>query len=107
MQLQKIEGELGELGYQLVAVTADLPADLVRTREKHRLSFPLFSDAGFDAARAFGIAFQALKKKPLPVPAVFIIGADGKIRFQHVDPNYKVRLHTDVLLAVARAVRGG
>lgn len=76
-------------------------------KKKHGLSYQLLSDGGFNATRAFGIGFQVPKKKPLPVPAVFIVGTDGKIHFQHVDPDYKVRLHTDVLLAVARAVLGG
>jgi len=39
----------------------------------------------------------------LPVPSTFLIGADGVIRFQYTNPDYKVRLHPDVLLAAARA----
>jgi len=34
---------------------------------------------------------------------VFLIGTNGQILFQHVDPNFKVRLHPEVLLAAARA----
>ena len=39
----------------------------------------------------------------LPVPAVFIIGKDGIIKFQYANPNYRVRLNSDVLLAAAKA----
>ena len=39
----------------------------------------------------------------LPAPATFIIGTDGIIQFQYTNPDYKVRLHPDVLLAAARA----
>ncbi len=37
----------------------------------------------------------------LPVPAVFAIDRDGRIVFTHVNPDYKVRLPADELLAVA------
>ncbi|MGH2569205.1 MAG: hypothetical protein ACRDGA_12785, partial [Bacteroidota bacterium] len=39
----------------------------------------------------------------LPVPAVFIVGTDGVIRFSYVNPNYRVRIDPDVLLAAAKA----
>ena len=73
-------------------------------------------------AQAFGIAFQvaeeALARKNfdaelddasgenhhlLPVPAAFIIGTDGIIRFEYVNPNHLVRIKPDLLLAAARA----
>ena len=74
-------------------------------------------------AKAFGIAFHLDKEKwdqyksygfdladytgeshqMLPVPAVFIIGKDGVIKFSYVNPNYRVRLDPDVLLAAAKA----
>jgi peroxiredoxin len=39
----------------------------------------------------------------LPAPATFLIGSDGIIRFEYTNPDYKVRLHPDVLLAAANA----
>ena len=39
----------------------------------------------------------------LPAPSTFIIGTNGIINFQYTNPDYKVRLHPDVLLAAARA----
>ncbi len=42
----------------------------------------------------------------LPVPAVFILGTDGTIQFQYVNPNYKMRLDADVLLAAAHSLVG-
>jgi hypothetical protein len=75
------------------------------------------------AAKAFGLAFRVddelyerykgfnidLENASgethhlLPVPAVLIIGKDGRIRFQYVNPDYKIRLDAQVLLAAARA----
>ena len=75
-------------------------------------------------AKAFGIAFKVEDKiynayknrfnldleehsgqthHLLPVPAVYIFGTDGKVRFQYVNPDYKVRLDFDVLLAAAKS----
>jgi peroxiredoxin len=39
----------------------------------------------------------------LPVPAAFIIGTDGLIKFEYINPNYKMRIKADVLLAAAKA----
>lgn len=41
--------------------------------------------------------------KVLPVPSVFIIGTDRVIRFTYVNPNYRIRMNGDVLLAAAKA----
>ena len=72
------------------------------------------------AAQSFGVAFQIVDKPPdyyeklerasgeqhyqLPVPAVFIVGIDNTIKFEHIDPNFKVRLDPDVILTVAKAM---
>jgi len=72
------------------------------------------------AARSFGIAFQIVDKPPdyydklerasgeqhyqLPVPAVFIVGIDHTIKFEHIDPNFKIRLDPTVILAAAETM---
>jgi hypothetical protein len=35
----------------------------------------------------------------LPVPAVFVVACSGIIQSSYVNPDYKVRLHPDLLLA--------
>ena len=93
------------------------------SQKKNELGYVLLSDSEMAASRAFGIAYRvdeetlaALKKwgidlaqasgqthHLLPVPAVFLIGKQGTIRFSYVNPNYRVRLGPDVLLAAAKA----
>jgi peroxiredoxin len=54
----------------------------------------------------FGIDVEAASgdtHHELPVPAVFVLGTDGKIRFEYVNLDYKSRLDPDVLLAMAKA----
>ena len=63
----------------------------------------MFSDPQLGLARQLGIVFQAPGKSALPVPTVYVVDANGKILFQHVDPNFQQRLKNDVILAAARA----
>ncbi len=42
------------------------------------------------------------KRHLLPVPAVFLVGTNGLIKFEYVNPDYKVRIHPDLLVAAAR-----
>jgi peroxiredoxin len=89
----------------------------------HVLRYTLVSDSEAAGIKGFGIAFRVddqtfdaykkfkidleehsgAKHHLLPVPAVFIIGKNGTILFQYVNPDYKVRLSPDVLLAAAKA----
>ena len=107
-----------------MALSADRPEELTGSREKHDLSYTLLSDHAMNAARAFGVAFQVDDETfeeykgyginledasgethhLLPVPSVFLIDANGFVRFAHYDPDYKVRLENEALLGAARKV---
>jgi len=123
-QLQKIEGQLIELGYQIVAVSPDKPEKLAATKDKQATTYTLVSDSDAAGIKGFGIAYRmddqtfdtyknkykidleeysGAKHHLLPAPAVFIIGGKGQILFQYVNPDYKVRLHPEILLAAAKA----
>lgn len=113
-QLQAIEGELKALGYQVVAMSPDDAAGLRASVAKHTLSYTLLSDTGLSAASRFGVAFavdapmslalraMAPQHDALPVPAVFVV-RDGVVQFSYVNPNFKVRLSPELLLAAAKA----
>lgn len=122
-ELHTIEADLQALGVQTIAISGDGPAKLKATADKHQMSYQLYSGGDMEAARAFGIAFKVSpsyakrlveygidlsgssyeQHGELPVPAVFLIGADGLIHFNYVNPNYKVRCPAEVVLAAARA----
>lgn len=103
VELQNIHGKLVRLGYQLFGISPDPPDILTQTVEENGLSYELLSDHNLTVARAFGIAFRREKNKPLPVPSIFVLGQDGVVRFQYVNPNFKERLDNEVLLSVAKA----
>ena len=122
-EIKDVAKDLQALGYVTVAISPDRPEELAKTAAKHSLPYALLSDSKFDAARAFGIAFQLdpdtvtkyarfgvdlrkLSGEPhdwLPVPSMFLIGKDGKVKFAYTNPDYRVRLKAKVLLAEARA----
>lgn len=122
--LKEIDSALIELGYQIIAVSADRPEKSKDTAAKHGKEYIFVSDNKMAGAKAFGIAFEVddktievykgygidlenasgEKHHILPVPAVFIIGKDGVIRFEYINPDYKIRLDPDVLICAAKAV---
>jgi peroxiredoxin len=122
-ELQKIEDELYEIGYQLLAISPDRPEKLKAALEKNKLDYTLLSDSPMTATKAFGVAFKVDPKTVeryksvgidlegdsgydhhlLPAPAVYILNTEGIVKFNYVNPNYKERIDGDVLLAAAKA----
>jgi len=122
-ELAKSQQQLTELGYQILAIGADAPAELPPTAERHHLGYTLLSDVDMQASDAFGLAFyldEATTKRYegrfklsarhngrywLPVPAVYLVDKNGRIVFTHTNPDYKKRLPIEELLTVARQIR--
>lgn len=120
------EEELKELGFQVIAISPDNPEHLTETMGKQELSYTLLSDSKLAFTDAIGVGFKVDEKtikrykkygidlikssgeghESLPVPTVLVVDEDGLVHFVYVNPNYKVRLHEDVLLAAARAAAG-
>ena len=114
-ELQSIESEILKSGFNIIAISPDSPDNLKASIEKHKLNYTLLSDSKTEAARAFGIAFQASERYGemlgkasgslntqglLPVPAVFVLNKQGEILFEYINPDYKKRLKGSLLLAV-------
>jgi peroxiredoxin len=106
-QLGTIDGELDELGYQIIAISPDTPEKIKTLTANKGYHYRLLSDSKLEMAKAFGIAFQTSDetRKQLPVPSVFIVNKKGKILFSYVNPQYSVRLQPEVIVAAARAMR--
>lgn len=128
-QLKKVENELGKLGFQLIGVSTDDVKDLQKSIGKHQLSYQLLADFNSVTSQAFGLAYFASQKTTdrylaamnlknplqknkagdkrlvLPVPAIYIIDNSGLVQFNYVNPNFKVRLHEELLLKAASLVK--
>jgi peroxiredoxin len=103
-------------------MSPDRPEALRKSLEAKGLGYELFSDAGMEAARAFGIAYtvdddtvaryrgygidleeaSGQAHHQLPVPSVFLVEAGGTIRWVYSNPDYKVRPDNRRLLDAAR-----
>ena len=113
--MQEIENQIIELGYQVVAVSPDAPSFLKQTEDKKELKYQLYSDSEGKFAQALGIAFKREKgkldkysegKNPgfLPVPTVYVLNEKQEIEFLYINPNYSKRLEGNVILAVLKAL---
>lgn len=128
-QLKKIENKLTKLGFQLIGISTDSAKDLQKSIGKHQLSYQLLADFNSVTSQAFGLAYFASQKTTdrylaamglknplqknkagnerlvLPVPAIYVIDSSGLVQFNYVNPNFKVRLHEDLLLKAASLVK--
>lgn len=122
MELQSIDDELVEMGYELLFLSADSPARLSEGSLSDDVPFSLLSDAKMDVAKKFGVAFRVddatierYKKSGLdlaeeagyghyllPAPSAFIVDPEGVIRFQYTNPDYRIRLNSELLITAAR-----
>lgn len=109
------------LGVQIAAISGETGDQLKSGAQKNQLNYRLLSDSNMAAAAAFGIAYRVGDEvvtrykgygielprvggvAQLPVPAVFLVRTDGIVAFTYANPDFRVRLHPDVLLAAARA----
>lgn len=128
-QLKQIEKELKALNFQLIGISTDSTEDLMKSVKKHDLSYQLLSDFDSTISTAFGLSYFSSEKTTekylskihltnplqsnaaggkrlvLPVPAIYVIDAQGLVQFNYVNPNYKVRLNEQLLLKAAELVK--
>ncbi len=122
-RLKEIEQQILDAGWQIIAISPDRPQKLSESIIKHQMKYTLFSDSKMEASKNFGIAFKVddatIEKYKgygidlddasgenhhlLPIPAVFLVGTDGVIKFTYANPDYKVRMDPEVLLSTVKA----
>ena len=116
--LQKIEPTLKEIGYQIIAISADRPSSLLPTLDRHSLTYTLLSDSTMAGARALGIAWQSTRSGRklerasgmdhhiLPVPAVLLLDRTGVLQFLYATPTSRLlRAGDDWMIAAGSALR--
>jgi len=126
-QMRHAEKELLDLGFDVYFISPDKPEYLIESLKdkdlKKDISYVLLSDPSMQVAQDFGIAFKlddkmaekykqwgidlekssGYKHHYLPVPSTYVIGEKGTIQFQYTNPNYKVRLDPELLVAAAKS----
>lgn len=113
------EAEVLKLGYQIIAISPDHHSKLAATMDKQKLNYELLSDSAGVLAQAVGIAFQVPKnytktiaeasmmqnEGALPVPALFVVDTKGVIQFEFINPDFKTRISSKLLLAVLEGLK--
>lgn len=117
---QTLYADVREKGALLVAVSPQLPRQNDFTVQRHLLKFPVLSDKSAEVAAQFGITYsvpEAMQKHyrsilvnvpfingdqswRLPLPATFVIGQDGVLKFAEAHANHRVRPDPRDVLAV-------
>jgi len=108
-----------ERGALLVAISPQLQRQNDFAVQQHELQFPVLSDPGAKVAEAFGVAYTVpedmqrhyrsiLVNIPfvngdeswrLPLPAVFVVGQDGVVRYAEAHADFRVRAEPEDVLA--------
>lgn len=117
---QEILEQIKSFGASLVAISPELPARSLSTKEKNELDFEVLSDRGNIVAEIYGLAFitpevhrQAHQDLDIPLPeingdeswkipitATYIIDRNRTIVWSHTNPNYRLRAEPSEILQV-------
>lgn len=113
-QLSKLEDSLQliqDKGATLLAITPEVLENINKTIDKTKASYSILHDQDLGIMTAYKVAFEVDEKTverykkanidfnvangengaKLPVPAVYVIGKDGRIAYRHFDPDYRKR----------------
>lgn len=122
LELRALQAALPEFkvrGAELVAISPETPDASLSTEEKNELQFTVLSDVGAEVAEQFGLVFTLPESlRPvyeqfgidvpahngddtfqLPVPATYVIGTDGSIKYAFANPDYRQRAEPSQILA--------
>jgi peroxiredoxin len=125
MELQALQTALPafeKLGANLVAISPQTAANSRKSMRQNGVSFPILSDTRNEVAAAFGLRFalpdylvdlyKSLRNElptfngdpswTLPMPARYLIGVDGTIRYAEVNPDYTRRPEPEDMLPAVR-----
>lgn len=129
-ELRHVIPEISSMGIDVLFLSGDRSELLFESLKRETrddiagLDYTILSDANAQAAIALGIAFKVsartLQRRHdkgqdieessmarhgvLPVPAVFAVNRAGTIAYAHANPDYKVRVSGDELLAAASEI---
>ena len=121
--LQAILPEINALGASVVSVTPELPMLSSHCKAENGLSFPMLCDLDLGLTLSLGLAISVgdrlvtlleddgvpLTKLHggagwlLPIPATFVVARNGTISARYVDPDFRRRMDTAVILATLKA----
>lgn len=105
-------------GVTLLAITPETAENVKKTVDKTKVTFPVLEDEGLSIMKMYKVNFKVDEKTVtkykgygidfdqsngnnganLPVPATYIIGKDGKIKYVFFNADYRKRAHVQDIL---------
>jgi peroxiredoxin len=124
IELAKAQREISEVG-RIVAITPERWRFTSALKRQAGAAFPVLTDLdsgyalslniaiwlgpemeGFISARGHDLpAYQGNKSWVVPIPATFVVGADGVIATRYLDPDYRQRMSIEDLIAALKRAR--
>lgn len=122
LQLRALQAKLNEihaLGAKLVAISPEVPDGSLTKNEISEMEFTVLSDQDAKIASEYGVAWEVpefllehmredrkldLKSinngngAVLPIPATFVLGSDGIVKWNYVNVDYRNRSEPDEIL---------
>ncbi len=123
--MAEVQTEVAKAGGQIVAIVPEKRKFTNAFKQDAAASFPVLTDMDNGYALSLNLAiwvgeemakmiagagwdlprYQGNDAWMLPIPATFVVGADGVIVARHLDPDYRKRMEIDQLLGALRAAR--
>jgi peroxiredoxin len=117
--LAKAQARIEALGARMVAIVPESGPFTQEMKFESDVRFPILSDMDNAYAMSLNLAiwvgaemeefmsqrghslpkFQGNDSWMLPIPATFVVGADGRIKARFVDPDYRKRMAVEELIA--------
>jgi peroxiredoxin len=121
--LAQAEREIAPDGGQIIAIMPERQRFAQRLKTEAKATFPVLADMDNGYAMSLNLVFwvgselerliaergrdipsyQGNESWMLPIPATFVVGADGLIKARFVDPDYRKRMAIEDMLQALRA----
>jgi len=121
-ELQKFIAEFEKLNATLVAISPETPDNSLDTKQRNELTFPVLSDKGnvlskqlkltfnlkseiIDIYNNFGLdieKFNGDTNFELPIPATYVVGTDGLVKFAQANTNYTQRTEPQDIINILK-----
>lgn len=116
--LQDNVAKFRKAGARLVAISPEIPVSIEKTVNKTKAEYSILHDVDYKIMKEYGVDFilppKMVKKykeygidltvsngnddQILPVPATYVIGKDGIVKYVQYDPDYKNRSNAEEIL---------
>jgi peroxiredoxin len=104
-QLVEAMPEFAEMGVSVATMTYDSLDILKAAEEDYSVNFPMLRDEDIKHVSAFGILNQQYQPGQraygIPEPGIFLISAEGIIRFKFAEQDYRLRPDFSLVLEAA------